>query len=160
MHLEFSYNREDVLNALRYHFMQRGETKVFRNTLFILLAITLAGYTFKIVTIGALIGIAGMILLVALVFWYLLPVSIYNKAATFKDNIHLRYSEEGIVISTRTSEFQRELSWSNFTQVVKAKNFFFLYRGKKNFFLVPTSAFETEAAQKEFGRLAKNNIVP
>ena len=160
MHLEFSYNREDVLNALRYHFMQRGETKVFRNTLFILLAITLAGYTFKIVTIGALIGIAAMILLIALVFWYLLPVSIYNKAATFKDNIHLRYSEEGIVISTRTSEFQRELSWSNFTQVVEAKNFFFLYRGKKNFFLVPTSAFETEAAQKEFGRLAKNNIVP
>lgn len=160
MHLEFSYNREDVLNALRYHFMQRVETKVFRNTLFILLAITLAGYTFKIVTIGALIGIAAMILLIALVFWYLLPVSIYNKAATFKDNIHLRYSEEGIVISTRTSEFQRELSWSNFTQVVEAKNFFFLYRGKKNFFLVPTSAFETEAAQKEFGRLAKNNIVP
>jgi hypothetical protein len=158
MLLEFSYNREDVLNALRYHFMQRGETKVFRNTLFILLAFTLAGSAFKIVTIGALIGIAGMILLIALVFWYLLPVSIYNKAATFKDNIHLRYSEEGIVISTRTSEFQRELSWSNFTQVIEAKKFFFLYRGKKNFFLVPTSAFKTEAAQQEFGRLAKNNI--
>lgn len=159
MHLEFSYNREDVLSALRYHFMQRGETKVFRNTLFILLAFTLTGFAFKIVTIGALIGIAAMILLISLVFWYLLPVSIYNKAATFKDDIHLRYSEEGIIISTRSSEFQRELSWRNFTQVVEAKNFFFLYRGKKNFFLVPTSAFETEDALKEFERMAKDNII-
>jgi hypothetical protein len=159
MHLEFSYNKEDVLNALRYHFMQRGEVKVFRNTLLILLLFALAGYTFQVVTLGALIGIAAMIILISLVFWYLLPVSIYNKAATFKDDIHLRYSEEGIVISTRTSEFQRELSWSNFTQVIEAKKFFFLYRGKKNFFLVPTSAFETEAAQKEFGQLAKNKIL-
>jgi len=158
MHLEFSYNKEDVLNALRYHFMQRGEIKVFRNTLLILMLFALAGYTFQIVTIGALIGIGAMILLIALVFWYLLPVSIYNKAATFKDDIHLNYSEEGIVISTRTSEFQRELSWSNFTQVIEAKKFFFLYRGKKNFFLVPTSAFKSEAAQKEFGKLAKDKI--
>ncbi|SFD27642.1 YcxB-like protein [Chitinophaga sp. CF118] len=159
MHLEFSYNKEDVLNALRYHFMQRGEIKVFRNTLFILLAVTLGGYAFRIVTIGALVGIAAMIILISLVFWYLLPVSIYNKAATFKDNIHLRYSEDGIVISTRTSEFQRELSWSTFTQIIETKNFFFLYRGKKNFFLIPTSAFESEAAQKEFSRLAKNKIL-
>ncbi|SHM61068.1 YcxB-like protein [Chitinophaga sp. CF418] len=156
--LEFSYNKEEVLNALRYHFMQRGEIKVFRNTLFILLAFTMAGYAFKIVTTGALIGIAAMVLLIIAVFWFLLPVSIYNKAATFKDNIHLKYSEEGITISTRNSEHQRLLSWSTFTKVVEAKNFFFLYRGKKNFFLVPTSAFKSEDAQKEFSRLANNNI--
>jgi len=158
MHLEFSYNKEEVLNALRYHFMQRGEIKVFRNTLFTLLAFALAGYAFKIVTIGALIGIAGMVLLIGIAFWFLLPVSIYNKAATFKDDIHLKYSEEGIIISTRTSEHQRLLSWSTFTRVVEAKNFFFLYRGKKNFFLVPTSAFQSEDAQKEFSQLANKKI--
>jgi len=158
MHLEFSYNKEEVLNALRYHFMQRGEIKVFRNTLFTLLAFALAGYAFKIVTIGALIGISGMVLLIAIAFWFLLPVSIYNKAATFKDNIHLKYSEEGITISTRSSENQRLLSWSTFTRVVEAKNFFFLYRGKKNFFLVPTSAFKSEDAQKEFSQLANKKI--
>ncbi|MVT06782.1 YcxB family protein [Chitinophaga tropicalis] len=158
MHLEFSYKKEEVLHALRYHFLQRGEIKVLRNTLFALLAFALAGYAFNIVTIGALVGIAAMVLLIVAAFWFMLPVSIYNKAATFKDNIYLKYSEEGITISTRTNEQQRLLSWHTFTQVVEAKNFFFLYRGKKNFFLVPTSAFETEAEQKEFGRLAKDNI--
>jgi hypothetical protein len=158
MHLEFSYNKEEVLNALRYHFMQRGEVKVFRNTLFILLAFTLAGYAFKVVTIGALIGIAAMITLIIIAFWFLLPVSIYNKAATFKDDIHLKYSEEGITISTRNSDHQRLLSWGTFTKFVEAKNFFFLYRGKKNFFLVPTSAFKTADAQKEFSQLANKKI--
>lgn len=158
MHLEFSYNKEEVVHALRYHFMQRGEIKVFRNTLFALLAFAMAGYAFKMVTIGALIGIVAMVLLIVGAFWFMLPVSIYNKAATFKDNIQLNYSEEGITISTRTSEQKRMLSWNTFTQVVEARNFFFLYRGKKNFFLIPTKAFKTEAAQKEFGLLAKNKI--
>lgn len=158
MHLEFSYNKEEVLNALRYHFMQRGEIKVFRNTLFILLVAALVGCAFKLVTVSTLIGIAAMVLLIGLVFWYLLPMSIYNKAATFKDDIRLNYSEDGIMISTRTSEHQRQISWTNFTQIVEAKNFFFLYRDKKTFFLIPTSAFKTKAAQQEFGRLARNMI--
>ena len=158
MHLEFSYNKEEVLNALRYHFLQRGEIKVFRNTLFILLSFTLLGYAYKLVTVGALVGIAAMIVIIILVFWYMLPVSIYNKAATFKDNIHLNYSEEGIVITSRSSETERQWSWKNFTQVVEAKNFFFLYRGKKNFFLVPTSAFKSGAAQKEVRQLAEDKI--
>lgn len=146
------------MSALRYHFLQRGEIKVFRNTLFILLAATLAGYIFNVVTINALLGILAMILLIAWVFWYMLPLSTYNKAATFKDQIRLNYSEEGMMISTRTSEHQRLISWSNFTQVVEAKKFFFLYRGKKSFFLIPTSAFKTEADKNEFGQLLKTKI--
>lgn len=158
MHLEFTYNKEEVLNALRYHFLQRGEIKVLRNTLFILLACALAGFPFRIVTLTALVGIASMTLLIVLVFWFMLPTSIYNKAHTFKDDIHLKYTEEGITISTRSSDFQRELSWSAFTQIIEAKNFFFLYRGKKNFFLIPTSAFPSEADQKTFEQLASSGV--
>jgi len=158
MHLEFSYNKEEVLHALRYHFLQRGEIKVFKNTLFILLVFTLCGFAYQLVTFGAMIGIVGMSVLIGLVFWYMLPVSIYNNAATFQDDIRLNYSEEGIVIATRNSDVEKELSWQVFTQVVKAKNFFFLYKGKKDFFLVPTSAFKTELEQREFERLAKNKI--
>jgi hypothetical protein len=155
MHLEFNYNKGDVLHALRYHFMQRGEIKVFRNTLIILLLATLTGYFFSVVTTGALTGIVLMILVLGWVFWYLLPVSIYNKAATFKDSIHLKYSDEGLLISTRASEHQRAISWSNFSQVVETKKFFFLYRDKKTFFLIPISAFETEEAYRNFTSMLK-----
>ena len=89
MHVEFSYNKEDVLTALRYHFMQRGEVKVYRITLAVLLLITLMGFFFNVVTSSALIGIFVMVAIIIWAFWYLLPLSTYNKAATFKDEIKL-----------------------------------------------------------------------
>ena len=156
--LEFSYDKSEVLHALRYHFMQRGEIKVFRNTLIILLLATVAGYFYRVVTPGALTGIVIMILLICWVFWYLLPISIYNKAATFKDNIHLNYSEEGLLISTRASEHQRAIGWNNFSQVVETKKFFFLYRDKKTFFLIPISAFESKEAYADFSEMLKEKF--
>jgi len=158
MHVEFSYNKEDVLHALRYHFLQRGEIKVFRNTLAILLLAAITGFFFRVVTPNALIGIIAMVALIVWAFWYLLPLSTYNKAATFKDKIKLGYSEEGLLISTRASDHQRQLSWNNFTQLVETRKFFFLYRDKKSFLLIPTSAFENEAAKDRFGDLAKEKI--
>ncbi|MFY0252687.1 YcxB family protein [Chitinophaga sp. 30R24] len=155
MHLEFSYHKGDVLHALRYHFMQRGEIKVFRNTLIILLLATLTGYFYRVVTTGALTGIVIMILVLTWVFWYLLPLAIYNKAATFKDDIHLSYSEEGLLISTRYSHRQRSISWQQFSRVVETKKFFFLYRDKKTFFLIPTNAFESKEAYQDFIAMLK-----
>ncbi|MCW3462808.1 YcxB family protein [Chitinophaga nivalis] len=144
------------MHALRYHFMQRGEIKVFRNTLIILLLSTFTGYFFNVVTTSALTGIAIMALLIGWVFWYLLPVSIYHKAATFKDDILLKYSEEGLQISTRNSNHPRAVSWNNFSRIIETKKFFFLYRDKKTFFLIPVSAFKTAAAYDSFiGMLKK-----
>ncbi|WP_298736475.1 YcxB family protein [uncultured Chitinophaga sp.] len=158
MHVEFSYNKEDVLNALRYHFLRRGEIKVFRNTLCILLLATLAGFFFRVVTLNALVGIAAMTALIAWAFWYVLPLSTYNKAATFKDEIRLRYTEDGLLISTRASDHQRQLSWNNFSRLVETRKFFFLYRDKKSFLLIPTSAFENEDARNNFSKLVKGKI--
>jgi hypothetical protein len=42
--------------------------------------------------------------------------------------------------------------------VVETKKFFFLYRDKKSFFLIPTSAFETEDARRNFSHLLKEKI--
>ncbi|MRG49114.1 hypothetical protein GFS24_28650 [Chitinophaga sp. SYP-B3965] len=151
--LQFTYNREEVINALRSHFLRRGEIKVFRNTLIILLIATVTGYLFHVVNFNALLGISTMMVILGWAFWYLLPVSTYNKAATFKDNIRLRYNEEGMAISTGPGE--RALSWKSFSQIVETNSFFFLYKDKRSFFLIPTSAFESETAKDSFSQLMK-----
>ncbi|RFS22542.1 YcxB family protein [Chitinophaga silvatica] len=156
--LEFSYDKSEVLHALRYHFMQRGEIKVFRNTLIILFLATLTGYFYRVVTPATFTGIVIMILVIGWVFWYLLPISIYNKAATFKDNIRLNYSDDGLLISTRSSDHQRAIGWNNFSQVVETKKFFFLYRDKKTFFLIPISAFQTQEAYSQFAEMLKEKF--
>lgn len=151
--LQFTYNKNEVIRALRFHFLQRGEIKVFRNTLIILLIVTVAGFFFSLVNFNALLGIVGMMLVLGWTFWYLLPVSTYNKAATFKDSIRLRYNEEGMAISTGPGE--RALSWKNFSQVLETRSFFFLYRDGRSFFLIPTSAFADDTDRSRFSELMR-----
>ncbi|WP_295121568.1 YcxB family protein [uncultured Chitinophaga sp.] len=153
MHIQFRYNRHDVINALRFHFLRRGEIKVFRNTFAILLLATLAGYVFNLVNIAALMGIVAMILVIGCAFWFLLPISVYNKSQTFKESIRLGYNEREMTIGTQVGD--RPLNWSSFSQIVETPTFFFLYRDTKSFFLIPVSAFETEDAAHNFRELLK-----
>ncbi len=157
MHLlQFTYKKEEVINALRFHFLRRGEIKVFRNTLIILLLATVIGYVFRMVNFNAMLGIVLMMLILGWAFWYLLPVSTYNKAATFRDNIRLRYNDEGMAIVTGHGE--RSISWRNFSQIVETQSFFFLYRDKRSFFLIPISAFENQEAHHQFRALMQRTF--
>lgn len=157
MHLlQFTYKKEEVINALRFHFLRRGEIKVFRNTLIILLLATVIGYVFRMVNFNAMLGIVVMMVILGWAFWYLLPVSTYNKAATFRDNIRLRYNEDGMAIVSGHGE--RSLSWRSFTQIVETQSFFFLYRDKRSFFLIPTSAFENDEAHQQFRELMQKTF--
>ncbi|WP_341834334.1 YcxB family protein [Chitinophaga pollutisoli] len=157
MHLlQFTYKREEVINALRFHFLRRGEIRVFRVTLIILLLATVIGYVFRMVNFNAMLGIVLMMVLLGWAFWYLLPVSTYNKAATFRDNIRLRYNDEGMAIHTGQGE--RSMSWRSFSQIVETQSFFFLYRDKRSFFLIPTSAFENDEAHLQFRELMQKTF--
>ncbi|PUZ27804.1 YcxB-like protein [Chitinophaga costaii] len=157
MHLEFSYKKNEVLNALRYHFLHRGEVKVFQITLLIFLLFTITGYLFHVVNRNALACITGMTLLIAWSFWYLLPVSTYNKAATFQDNIRLQVNEEGMTITTGQGG-DRLLGWQRFSQVVETQKFIYLYRDKKSFFLIPLSAFQNTEARSDFMQLLQRRF--
>lgn len=154
--LQFTYNKDEVINALRTHFLRRGEIKVFRNTLIILLIATITGFLFQVVNLNALIGILAMMIVIGWAFWYLLPVSTYNKAATFRDNIRVRYNDEGMEISTHQGD--RSMAWRNFSQILETRSFFFLYRDKRSFFLIPTSAFDNDDARNSFVDLLQSNF--
>ncbi len=157
MHLlQFTYKKEEVINALRFHFLRRGEIRVFRNTLIVLLLATVIGYVFRVVNFNAMLGIVVMMVILGWAFWYLLPVSTYNKAATFRDSIRLRYNDEGMAIYTGQGE--RSMSWRNFSQIVETQSFFFLYRDKRTFFLIPTSAFENDEARSQFSELMQRTF--
>ena len=108
------------------------------------------------VNFNAMLGIVLMMLVLGWAFWYLLPVSTYNKAATFRDNIRLHYNDEGMAIQTGVGE--RQLSWRNFNQIVETDSFFYLYRDKRSFFLIPTSAFQSSEAHLQFRELMQRAI--
>ncbi|RAJ04016.1 YcxB-like protein [Chitinophaga skermanii] len=148
MPIEFTYNKQDVINALRFHFWHRGEIRVLRITFLVLAILTIAGYMTEYVNLNALVMIMTMVVVLYGGIYFLLPISTYNKAATFKDSIHLRWNENGILITTNKSERVQE--WKRFKHVIETKTFFYLYRDAKSFFLIPTNAFESEADRQAF----------
>lgn len=156
MQINFQYQKPAVINALRFHFLNRGEIRVFSYVLIILFVFAVGGYWIDIVSFQAVVAIVLMIVLLLLVFWYLLPASIYRKAATFRESIRLQYNEEGMVIGTHVGE--RHINWTNFNNVVETQDFFYLYRDKKSFFLIPTNAFQDDADKLTFSHMLQQKF--
>ncbi|SFV30201.1 YcxB family protein [Thermoflavifilum thermophilum] len=145
MLVEFTYDRTSVIHALRVHFLSRSEVKFLRITLLILFGITVVGNLLGYVSFGAVFGIFMMILLLLLIFWFWLPVLTYNKSATFKDNIRLQVEDQGMAIGTRSGEHM--IRWESFRNVVETRDYIYLYRNTRSFFIIPWSAFREEDRQ-------------
>jgi len=135
MQLSFFYEKRKVIQALRYHFIQRPEVRV----LVILVNVFAIGtavlfYMKKIRPEPFLLGsIIWLLLIVS--FWYLLPNSIYKKAATFRDSFIIYFKDDEIVLENERGYVQ--WPWEKFSKFFESPHFFHLYFDSKSFFLVP-----------------------
>jgi hypothetical protein len=135
MNYAFEYEQKKVIQALRYHFVQRKEIRVLIilvNVFAIVAAILF--YTKKIRPEPFLLGSLIWLGLMA-AFWYFLPNSIYKRSATFKDSFQMRINEAGIVLENERGEVHWD--WKQFATYFESPHFFHLYFDSKSFFLVP-----------------------
>ena len=98
MTIHFGYDKKQVIQALRYHFLTRPEIKV----LFVLVnvfAIFSAVLFFlkKIQPISFLV-FSTLWFLLMLVLWRLLPTGIYKRSHTFQDNFSMSIDENEALI--------------------------------------------------------------
>ena len=156
MDIFFQYEKSDVLQALRFHFMQRREIRIFRGILMALGLFGLLVFSLHLIGSSLLLALLLMLALLAVVFWFVLPLAIYAKSKTFQDTIRLALNSEGLLIRTQYSE--RHLSWMGILMVIETKDFILLYRDKKSFFLVPARAFKDSKQRVEFSSLLQSHI--
>ncbi|MEI6586099.1 MAG: YcxB family protein [Sediminibacterium sp.] len=154
MQLSFSYNKAKVIQALRYHFVQRPEIRlmlVLVNVFAIVAAFLF--YSKKIRPEPFLLGsLVWMFLMAA--FWYFLPNSIYKKSATFQDQFIMNLNETAVIIETERGEVVWD--WRKFTNFFESPHFFHLYFDTKSFFLVPKESIGTELQHELRGLLNRN----
>ena len=154
MQISFSYNKAKVIQALRYHFVQRPEIRlmlVLVNVFAIIAAILF--YAKKIRPEPFLLGsLVWMFLMAA--FWYFLPNSIYKKSATFQDQFIMNLNETAVVIETERGEVVWD--WRKFTNFFESPHFFHLYFDTKSFFLIPKENISTELQHELRGLLNRN----
>ncbi len=153
MHYSFSYERKKVIQALRYHFVQRNEIRiliVLVNVFAIVSAILF--YTKKIRPEPFLLGSFIWIMLMA-TFWYFLPNTIYKKAATFKDSFIIDFNEEDIRLENERGYVH--WPWQKFTNFFESPHFFHLYFDARSFFLVPKDNMGEEFRHELRGLLGR-----
>jgi hypothetical protein len=135
MQFGFSYEKKKVIQALRYHFISRREIRL----LMILVNIFAIGsavlfYTKKIRPEPFFLGTVIWLLLMTSV-WYILPFSIYRKAATFKDAFIITFNDDNVHLENPRGFV--EWQWNRFSHWMETPHFFHLYFDAKSFFIVP-----------------------
>ncbi|MEI9934155.1 MAG: YcxB family protein [Ferruginibacter sp.] len=142
----FTYNKNKVIHALRYHFITKKEIKVMI-ILVNVFAIFSAGlfYFKKILPLAFLLSSVLWFALM-IVFWFLLPNIIYKKSATFKDRFKVSLLPETFKIEN--AKGSRSWQWKEFSSFIESPHFFHLYFDSRSFFLIPKEAFEDDHLQE------------
>ncbi len=142
MQYSFSYEKKKVIQALRYHFVQRPEIRILIilvNVFAIFSAVLF--YTKKIRPEPFLLGSFIWLMLMA-TFWYILPNSIYKKAATFQDSFIIDFNDSDVRLENERGFVT--WPWQKFSRFFESPHFFHLYFDSKSFFLVPKEGMSEE----------------
>lgn len=156
MQIAFTYDKKQVIQALRYHFFTRPEIRILVilvNVCTIAAAILLY---FKKVHPLSFVFFSTIWMILMLVIWRLLPNSVYKQSKTFKDDFLMQFREEDVQLDTGRGT--QHWNWNRFSKFVETPYFFHLYFDNRSFFLVPKDAFSTITEQQEVRDLIKRKI--
>jgi hypothetical protein len=156
MTVHFGYEKKQVIQALRYHFLMRPEIKVLL-VLINVFAITSA-ILFALKKIQAIPFLIFSLLwfMLMLVIWRILPGSIYRKSATFQDHFSMHFENDNVVLETARGS--KGWEWKQFSHFVESPYFFHLYFDARSFFLVPKEAFKSITELQEARELLRKKI--
>lgn len=153
MVLNIKYEKKNVLQALRYHFISRREIKIMMIlvNVFALLAAVLYGYKL----ISPLPFLMSSVLWISMMFafWIWLPLVVYKKSKTFQDEFEVSIEANHFFINTESG--RKGWAWREFSAYYETPGFFHLYFDSKTFFLIPKNVFENDENIDEARKILK-----
>jgi hypothetical protein len=155
MQHSFSYEKNKVIQGVRYHFVQDRGIKllVILINVFAMVSAVLF-YSKKIRPEPFLLG-SVLWLVMMVTFWYIMPQSIYKKATTFKDSFTILFTDMQVSLSNTRGTVNWE--WKKFSKFFESPHFFHLYFDAKSFFIVPKEGM-TDDMRHELRALLNKQI--
>ncbi len=156
MIIHFEYEKRQVIQALRYHFISRPEirTMLILVNVFALASITLYALG-KITPTAFLVGSSLWIVLM-ISFWFIMPGMVYKRAQTFQHDFTMNFEAESITLSHEKGS--RKWSWDSLKYFIESPHFFHLYFDSRSFFLVPKSGCRDKDEVFELRQILKEKI--
>lgn len=156
MTIHFGYDKRQVIQALRYHFISRPEIKtmLILVNVFALASITLYALR-KITPIAFMVG-SGLWIVLMISFWFILPGIVYRRAATFQHKFTMHFDEDDFTLAHENGS--RKWSWKAVSSFVESPHFFHIYFDSRSFFLVPKSGCKDRDEVFELRQILKEKI--
>lgn len=158
MKIEFTYDKKQVLQALRYHFLSKKEIRLMIILVNVFAIASAALFYFKkILPLAFLVGsFLWFVLMVC--FWFLLPGMVYRKATTFRDHFIMTFEPDSFSVSNERGS--RSWPWKAVKTFLETPNFFHLYFDSRSFFLVPKNCFANADEIYQMRQLLKEKVRP
>jgi len=156
MTISFDYDKQQVIQALRYHFISRREIKfmLILVNVFALASIVLYALN-KITPTAFLVGsLLWIILMIS--FWFVMPGIVYRRAETFQHQFTMHFGEDDFTLSHDRGS--RTWPWKALTSFIESPHFFHLYFDSRSFFLVPKSGCKDKEEVVELRGLLRKKV--
>ena len=156
MKVEVSYQKNQVLQALRYHFLHKREIKLMMIlvNVFALLAALL--FAFKLISPLPFLMSSVLWLSMMVAFWIWLPALIYRRSKTFRDQFTVEIQDNHLFIETEKGS--KSYAWREFTEYFETPGFFHLYFDSRSFFLLPKQGFRSDEDLQKARTLLRENV--
>jgi YcxB-like protein len=146
MTVSYSYDKLKVLQALRFHFINKKDIRLLLIAVNVLALASGILFFLKKIEPTVFVFTSFMWIVLMLLLWFLMPRLIYNRTRSFKDNFITEITNENIVLQqengSRTWMYEQFQSW------FESPHFFHLYIGANSFFVLPKDAFTMEQTQE------------
>jgi hypothetical protein len=156
MTIHFTYDKRQVIQALRYHFITRPELRIMiiLVNVFALTAAILF-YLKKITPMAFLIGsLLWFGLMISI--WFILPGVVYRRAATFQDHFTMEFGEDQFTLGNERGS--RSWPWKALSNFMESPHFFHLYFDSRSFFLVPKNGCKSSDEIFQLRQLLKEKV--
>lgn len=149
--LYFGYEKRQVIQALRFHFISRKEIRLMLIlvNVFALTSVTL--YALKKITPDAFLVGSFLWIILMISFWFILPFMVYRKAVTFRHTFTMDFRDDGFTLSHEKGS--RNWPWTALQSYLESPHFFHLYFDSRSFLLVPKNGTDSD------GVLALRNLI-
>ncbi len=156
MTIHFDYEKRQVIQALRYHFITRPEIRVMLIVvnIFALISITLYALQ-KITAVAFLVG-SGLWIVLMISFWFIMPGMVYKRAETFQHSFTMHFEENEFILAHERGS--RKWPWESLKNFIESPHFFHLYFDSRSFFLVPKSGCRDKDEIFELRQLLKEKV--
>lgn len=139
MTIHFEYEKGQVLQALRYHFISRPEIRIMIILVNVFALASLVLYMMKKITPFAFLVGSLLWIILMISFWFILPMMVYRRAETFRHEFSMSFENDGF--SLQHEKGSRAWPWKALSHFIESPHFFHLYFDSRSFFLVPKSGF-------------------